>query len=385
MIKIRDKSPGSFSSFRCSFQVLQIRDGNRCKNGIMLTVYFMRKITVNMLSIADSVKGQGVETAYNELIALLKKYGKDDLEIVTNKGLNYDVLHMHTVNVASYIKQRLSRGVALTYVHFLPDTLVGALRIPEVFMKIYAWWVRRCYLKSDYLVVVNPDYKDEMVRMGFDGDKVFYIPNYVSEENFFVLPDEKKQEYREKYGYDKDDFIVVSIGQLHRGKGVLDFIELAKQNPDIQFLWIGGFNFGKYIEGYKKIRKVYDDPPANLRFTGVIDRNEVNILCNISDVFFLPSYYESFALVALEASLTDKPVILRDLETFKKIYFDNVLYGRNNEEFINYIRRLKDDPDFYLQQEEKSRKIRESYSDEIIYEKWISLYRTITANRQQSH
>ena len=155
----------------------------------MLTVYFMRKITVNMLSIADSVKGQGVETAYNELIALLKKYGKDDLEIVTNKGLNYDVLHMHTVNVASYIKQRLSRGVALTYVHFLPDTLVGALRIPEVFMKIYAWWVRRCYLKSDYLVVVNPDYKDEMVRMGFDGDKVFYIPNYVSEENFFVLPD----------------------------------------------------------------------------------------------------------------------------------------------------------------------------------------------------
>ena len=82
MIKIRDKSPGSFSFLRCSFQVLQFGDGKLDKDVIMLAVYFMRKITVNMLSIADSVKGQGVETAYNELIALLKKYGKDDLEIV---------------------------------------------------------------------------------------------------------------------------------------------------------------------------------------------------------------------------------------------------------------------------------------------------------------
>ncbi len=338
----------------------------------------MKRITVNMLSIADSVKGQGVETAYNELISLLNKYGKDDLEIVKNKGLNYDVLHMHTVNVVSYIKQRLTKGVTLTYVHFLPDTLVGALRIPQVFMDIYAWWVRRCYLKSDYLVVVNPDYQEEMVRFGFDIDRVFYIPNYVSEESFFVLSDRDRQNFRRQYGYREDDFIVVSIGQLHKGKGVLDFIELARQNPDIQFLWIGGFNFGKYIEGYKKIRKVYDDPPANLRFTGVIDRNEVNILCNISDVFFLPSYYESFALVALEASLTDKPIILRDLDTFKKIYFDNVLYGTNNDEFIAYIRRLKEDPDFFASRQEKSRKIREYYCGRTIYEKWITLYRTIT-------
>ena len=168
----------------------------------------MKRITVNMLSIADSVKGQGVETAYNELINLLSKYGKDDLEIVKNKGLNYDVLHMHTVNVFSYIKQRLTKGVTLTYVHFLPDTLVGALRIPQVFMKIYAWWVRRCYLKSDYLVVVNPDYPEEMVKMGFDEDRIFYIPNYVSEESFFVLPEKDRQDFRKQYGYKEDDFII---------------------------------------------------------------------------------------------------------------------------------------------------------------------------------
>ena len=85
-------------------------------------------------------------------------------------------------------------------------------------------------------------------------------------------------------------FIVVSIGQLHKGKGVLDFIKLAKENQDIKFLWIGGFNFGKCMDGYKEIKKVYDNPYPNIKFTGVIDRDEVNILTNIADVFFLPSY-----------------------------------------------------------------------------------------------
>lgn len=63
----------------------------------------MRKISINMLSIADKIKGQGVETAYNELVSILNKYGKKDLEIVKNKGLKYNILHMHTVDLMSYI------------------------------------------------------------------------------------------------------------------------------------------------------------------------------------------------------------------------------------------------------------------------------------------
>ena len=54
----------------------------------------MKKLTVNMLSIANTVKGQGVETAYNELTNLLDKYGKDDIKYVVNKGLGYDVMHI---------------------------------------------------------------------------------------------------------------------------------------------------------------------------------------------------------------------------------------------------------------------------------------------------
>ena len=266
----------------------------------------MKKIKINMLSIANKVKGQGVSTAYNELINLLKD--KKELDISINSGLKYDIMHSHTLDVKSYIKQRISKGKSLTYVHFMPDTLQGALKLPKFVHKIFYNWALNFYKKSDYLVVVNPDYIESLSKLGIDKNKIYYIPNYVSNKNFYPMSEEKTTYYKKKYGYSKSDFIVICVGQLHKGKGIFDFVECAKANPDIQFLWVGGFNFGKFMEGYNEVKNIYENPPKNLKFSGIVPREEVNILCNISDVFFLPSYVESFALVAIEAANTHKPI-----------------------------------------------------------------------------
>ncbi len=336
------------------------------------------KISVNMLSIADTVKGQGVETAYNELVKLLNKYGKKDIEVFINKGLNYDVLHLHTTDPIGYLKQRLSKHTSLTYVHYMPNTLVGALRLPKIALNTYAWWTKKCYLKSDYLVVVNPTYIDELIKMGYKKERIFYIPNVVSKDNFYKMDRKDILKYRKKYGFKETDFIVISVGQLHKGKGVLDFFEVAKNNPDIEFLWVGGFAFKKFMEGYDKIKKVYDNPPANVHFTGIVSRSEVNILCNISDVFFLPSHYESFALVALEAAITEKPLVLRNLDTYKDIYYDYYYKCSSNESFSDAIRTLKSNNKIYNEYVRKSRELVKLYDEKNIYKKWLSLYKKIT-------
>ena len=62
----------------------------------------MRKIKINMLSYANSVKGQGVGTAYLELMNLLKNNKSFDIDV--NKGLDYDVMHVHTMDPISFIK-----------------------------------------------------------------------------------------------------------------------------------------------------------------------------------------------------------------------------------------------------------------------------------------
>ena len=216
----------------------------------------------------------------------------------------------------------------------------------------------------------------------FNKNKIFYIPNIVSPSIFNVLDNDLKKKYRKKYNYSEEDFIVISVGQLHKAKGVIDFIKVAKENPDIKFIWVGGFSFGKFMEGYKEIKKVYDNPPKNLKFTGVIDRCEINILCNISNIFFSPSYYESFGLVILEAANTETPLLLRNLDTYKEIYYDNYLKGNNNKEFTNIIRNLKDDKKLYNEYKSKSRNIKKIYNEEVIYTKWLKLYKNINKNNK---
>ncbi|GAY74374.1 glycosyltransferase LafB [Lentilactobacillus kosonis] len=60
---------------------------------------------------------------------------------------------------------------------------------------------------------------------------------------------------RQKYGYDLNKFTVLGSGQIQTRKGVLDFVKLANQNPDVQFIWTGGFSFGKITEGYAELEK----------------------------------------------------------------------------------------------------------------------------------
>ena len=92
--------------------------------------------------------------------------------------------------------------------------------------------------------------------------------------------------------------------------------------------------------------------------------------------------YTSFALVALEAAHTEKPLVLRDLDTYKDVYFDNFLKGKNNKEFIKEIRMLKDDKKLYNEYVSKSKKIKSIYNDEVIYKKWLNLYTKISKKNQ---
>lgn len=49
---------------------------------------------------------------------------------------------------------------------------------------------------------------------------------------------------------------MIGIGQVQHRKGVLDFIEVAKKLPDVQFVWAGGFSFGKITSGYEELKKI---------------------------------------------------------------------------------------------------------------------------------
>lgn len=334
----------------------------------------MKKIKINMLSSADKVAGQGVGSAYLEQVSLVKENLSDLFDVKINGGIKYDIMHHHTVDPINYIKMKLTKGVNIAYVHFLPDTLDGSIKLPKMFFGIFKKYVTKFYKSADYLVVVNPIFKKDLVKYGINENKIFYIPNYVSKEKFYKKTENEIIKIKEKYNIPKDKFVVLGVGQVQTRKGVKDFAKVALENPDLHFVWCGGFSFGKITDGYEELKKLWDNPPKNVQFLGIIPREEMNDMYNICDVLFMPSYNELFPMSILEAVNLHKPILLRNLELYEDILFHKYISGNSNEEFSKSLQKLKNDKEFYKEAESNSKYISEYYSKEHVSLIWKEFY-----------
>ncbi|MDD3938561.1 MAG: glycosyltransferase family 4 protein [Bacilli bacterium] len=333
----------------------------------------MNKLRINMLSKADSVDGQGVGSAYLEQVALVKDCD-DIFDVTVNKsGSKFDIIHVHTIN-PQYLMKMNGKHVNVCYVHMLPDTLDGSIKLPKVLFKLFKRYVIKFYRKADEIVVVNPIFINPLVDLGIKKDHITYIPNYVSKDQFHVISEEKRMQVRDLYGVPRERFVVLGVGQVQTRKGVLDFVETARRNPEMFFVWAGGFSFGKITDGYKELKEIVDNPPANVKFTGIVKRDKMNDIFNMSDVLFMPSFNELFPMAILEAVNAHKPVLLRDLDLYVDILFEKYEKGHGVDDFSRVLQSLKSDQKLYQKASKNSAYISEFYSKEHVREIWREYY-----------
>jgi len=234
------------------------------------------------------------------------------------------------------------------------------------------------YNLSDKILAVSEETKQELINdLGINEEKIQIFRNFVRKDMFFTNPDSKnklKKELRDKYGYSQDDFIVIGSGQIQPRKGVQDFYEIAKKNKDMKFIWVGGMPFKNATEGYEKMNKILKNSPNNLKFTGTINREYMIDYYRLADVFFLPSIHETFGLVVIEAAGSGLPIILRNLEVYKKIFSPHYLAGNNNEDFGNILNNLKNDKNLYNSYKDESYELFSKYDDEMAFKKIEKIY-----------
>lgn len=340
-------------------------------------------LNIHMYSSALSVKGQGVGSAYAELIRLLQEYFPDKLEIVINKLGKADISHYHTIDPLFYLETFLpGRGVKVGYVHFLPETIEGSLKLPKFAKKIFYKYIISFYKRMDQIVVVNPVFGQKLSKYGIPTEKITYIPNFVSKKEFYPESASKKHEIRQKLGIKDDQFTVIGVGQVQERKGVPDFIELARRHPEIQFIWVGGFSFGKMTDGYDELKQVVDNPPANLHFPGILDRNQMNDYYNAADLFLLPSYNELFPMSVLEAFNVGLPVMLRELDLYHAI-IDGYYQGASDvNEMDRLLTNLSGDSNQLEQLKQKSHAGAAYYSEERLAKIWLDYYTNLVKDRK---
>ncbi|WP_155964458.1 glycosyltransferase family 4 protein [Streptococcus ruminantium] len=339
----------------------------------------MSKKIINMMSSATKVSGQGVGSAYLEQVDLVKKGLSDRFEVTINQYKPAHITHYHTIDPLFFLTEFwfTRKGTSVGYVHMLPETVEQSLQLPRFAKKIFYKYMIAFYKKMDYLVTVNPYFIGELARYGISREKVTYIPNFVSSQAFHPLTVQEKATNRAQYGFSTEDFLIVGVGQVQTRKGIFDFLKMAEHLPQYRFVWAGGFSFGKITDGYEELKKAVDNPPANVTFLGIVEREKMNAIYNLADVMILPSFEELFPMSILEAMCTHKPILLRDLEIYEDILFDFYRKADNLDGFVHEIEQLASQPDYYAQAVADAKRGNEFYSRDHVLKMWQEFYEQV--------
>ncbi|MFQ5790959.1 MAG: glycosyltransferase family 4 protein [Acidobacteriota bacterium] len=143
--------------------------------------------------------------------------------------------------------------------------------------------------RGKFVVAVSDSVRREVRDYyGFRGQ---VIPNAV-DPAFFRRRD--RQQARERLGLPDQSPIGLFVGRPEYAKGFDVFLEVARSRPDITFVVLGT---GTATE-------------QNVRMLGDVPHAEMPLFYSASDFLFLPSRYEGFSLIVLEAAACELPLVV---------------------------------------------------------------------------
>lgn len=338
----------------------------------------MKKLSVNVVSESVfTVKGHGVHTAFEEHVHALKTY--TDYSVHVNSKQPSDIVHVHTVGPYSWRKFRLAQRGRVINAHVTPGSFIGSLRFAKLWAPFARWYLRFVYNKADHVICVSPDVEKELRVLGVH-KPMSVVPNMIELKNFKRPAEHELETLRRHFHIPADKPVIVCAGQVQPRKGVGDFIIAAEQMPDYHFLWIGGTPFGNLGEKTADMMRLMDNAPENVTFTGVVELPTARKLYHLGDIFWLPSYQETFGLVVIEAAACGLPVILRDIPVYKDIFEGTYLMGDSNHVFIRLLKELIEKPAMYKKQQKLSNELALKYSSQHLVTRYVQLYRTLTGD-----
>ncbi len=173
----------------------------------------------------------------------------------------------------------------------------------------------------DAVFTLNNHLKDEIVRIfGFDPQNVNVVGAGYNHE---IFRDEKIVEH--------EGISLLYAGKLSEAKGVFSLVralDLLPYKDDEVVLTLAG-NAGS-DEVMDSLVNLAGKSRFRIDFAGYLSQIELAHYMNRSDVFILPSFYEGFALVVIEAMACGCKAVCTDIPGIKE-YYDLKLPGHDIE------------------------------------------------------
>jgi D-inositol-3-phosphate glycosyltransferase len=294
-------------------------------------------------------------------------------ERAMSEGLQYDLLYSHywlSGEVACLLRPQLSARwahIAHTLGLVKNRTLAYGAR-PEPALRIQV--EGEIAQQADLLIASTADEADDLVNSyKANPDHVFVVPPGVDLATFQPID---RAEARSKIGYDSGRLLLF-VGRLERLKGVDVAIRALallrdRAHDDLRLIVLGEDSRDGDESEKERLKAVAASVGVRDRvdFLGSVAQHELPYFYAAADACVMPSYSESFGLVALEAQACGCPVVASGVSGLRSVVRDDVsgylIDGHDPAEYAERIGRLLADPELAQQMGRRGRLLAQRFS-----------------------
>jgi D-inositol-3-phosphate glycosyltransferase len=234
--------------------------------------------------------------------------------------LRYDLIFSHywlSGLVGEYL-QRCWHVPHITMFHTLgavKNTIGLGEDEPELRIEAERNLAQRC----DYVIAPTGREKERLIlHYGALAERIGVVPCGVNLEQFEPIG---KQSARRHLGLG-DGKIILFVGRIDPLKGIDKLIRAISYLQNVQRLRLviigGGEHSQREIEQLRKLVRNLNVQDSVI-FAGLVEHGQLPYFYSAADACVIPSYYESFGLVALESLACGTPVVATDVGNFRSI------------------------------------------------------------------
>ena len=225
---------------------------------------------------------------------------------------HYDIIHCHTPVGAALTRlaARASRkrGTKVIYTAHGFHFYKGAPLLNwMIFYPVERWLAHY----TDTLITINKE--DYERAKSFKAGRVCYVPGVGVDLNKFNTQSVNREGKRRELGFTKDDFILLSVGELIPRKNhqlvlhALGLLQKQGKLGNIQYVICGR---GVKLDELKALAQELQIAD-HVHFLGY--RNDISAICQASDLFVFMSKQEGLPVAMMEAMACGVPVICSDI------------------------------------------------------------------------
>jgi glycosyltransferase involved in cell wall biosynthesis len=280
----------------------------------------------------------------DELFGYMPEFVEAFQTFQSKEGTNYPLIHTNywmSAWVGLQLKEKSNVQLIHTY-HSLGSVKYQAVRLKPAIAETRLRVEKEILEQANCIVATSPQEEEALRTLVSNRGSVDVIPCGTDTSNFHTMP---KAEARAKLGFAPDEAIVLYVGRFDPRKGIETLVRACarlKDGIDSQMLTLNGDALipTPYTLNPSKLRLVVVggcDPDQSdgaekerierlvqdlgltqrTRFVGRVGHDLLPLYYTAADVCVIPSQYEPFGLVAIEAMACGTPVIASDVGGLK--------------------------------------------------------------------